>query len=97
MRPLSFADCVRLASDTPQTYDNCDVVWLDWPPRGSGQTKPTWCMDGGCTVAVKRKTATITRANGEVMRKRLNARGFFFSPQYDQLTEEEEYALLARL
>jgi hypothetical protein len=84
------------ASDTPTTYDNCDVYWLEWPPRGSGQTSPTQCLDSGCTVTVKGKTATVVKSTGEVMVKRLGTRGFYFSPQVE-LTQEEEDALLSKL
>lgn len=93
---FAFTDCSSRASDTPQTYENCDVVWLEWPMRGSGQIAPTQCLDGGCTVTVKGKTATVVKSTGEIMRKRLTTRGFSFSPQV-KLTQEEEDALLARL
>ena len=100
MRPLTFSECVARASDVPETYEDCDVVWLEYPPRGMvsemGSTEPTWHMDSGCTVTVKRKTATVTRSDGEVMRKRLYAKGFYFTPRV-HLTPEEEDELLAKL
>ena len=102
MRPLTFSECVARASEIPETYENCDVVWLEYPPRGMvskmGQTESTWHMDSGCTLTVKRKTATVVRSNGEVMRKRLISKGFYFTPNaHTRMTPEEEDALLAKL
>ena len=94
-QPLAANDHMR-ASETQTTYDNCDVYWFEWPPRGSGQNSPTHCLDGGCTVTVKGLTATVIKSTGETMPKRLTTRGFYFSPRA-KLTQEEEDALLARL
>ena len=102
MTKLFFSDVVARANDVPETYEDCDVVWLEYPPRGMvremGSTDPTWHMDSGCTVTVKRKTATVVRSNGEVMRKRLISKGFYFTPNaHTRMTPEEEDALLAKL
>lgn len=70
-------------------YRNCTVEWLEW----SGTRKKPVCeerREEGCTVVLKKSTATITLPNGDVITKRIGTKGFYFYTEQEMIDRKKE-------
>lgn len=59
---------------------DCRVEWLEW----AGTRKRPTCTKrqaDGCTVEIRKNTATVTLPDGQTFKKRLQTKGFEFSQQ----------------